>query len=381
MSDSALCWVALNLRCAGQPGLRRRIMSRAAPESDPSDILRTWAGPAGNRPDGARCEETEARTEIETARRGGIELITLADRRYPALLRTATDRPLLLYVRGEILPEDVLAIAIVGSRRATPQGIELAERIAADLAREGFVVVSGLARGIDAAAHRGALEAGGRTLAVLGSGLHRIYPAEHARLAEKIASHGALISELPLRAAPLKRHFPERNRLIAWLTWATVVVEGAADSGSLITADLAASEGRTVFAVPGPVGEPQSEGTNALLRQGALICRSAADILEDIAPQLVEASRGLRHGATGDDGDDENVSGASRRRPPFEGATPDQRLVLQAIPARRGIGIEALGLASGLDPGRLLATLLELEISGRIRQIPGRRFVAVGKPI
>jgi DNA processing protein len=356
-------------------------MSRAAPESDPSDILRTWAGLPGDRPDGAGLEEQEARTEIETARRGGIGLVTMADRRYPALLRAAVDRPLLLYVRGELLPEDVLAIAIVGSRRATPQGIELAERIAADLARHGFVVVSGLARGIDAAAHRGALEAGGRTLAVLGSGLQKIYPAEHGRLAEKVSAQGAVISELPLGAAPLKRHFPERNRLIAWLTWATIVVEGTADSGSLITADLAASEGRTVFAVPGPVGEPQSEGTNALLRQGALVCRSAADVIEDLAPQLVEASRGLRNGVAGNDSNNENVGRAARRRPPVEGATPDQRLVLQAIPARRGIGIEALGRASGLDPGRLLATLLELEISGRIRQIPGRRFVVAGEPI
>lgn len=374
MSDSALRWAALNLRCAGQTGLRRRIMSRTAPDSDPSDILRAGAGPPDER------FEAEARVEVEAARRAGIGLITPADRHYPALLRVTSDRPLLLYVRGALQPEDLLAIAIVGSRRATPQGILLAERLAADLATQGFVVVSGMARGIDAAAHRGALEAGGRTLAVLGSGLQRIYPPEHLRLADRIAAQGAVISELPLKAAPLKRHFPERNRLIAWLTWATIVVEGTANSGSLITADLAASEGRTVFAVPGPVGEPQAEGTNALLRQGALVCRSAADIIEDLAPQLVEASEGLKQGAGSGSGN-ENVSGPAGRRPLGKAATPDQRLVLQAIPARRGIGIEALGRASGLDPGRLLATLLELEISGRIRQLPGRRFVAIGDPI
>ncbi len=374
MSDSALRWAALNLRCAAQSGLRRRIMSRAAPDSDPSAILRAAAGPPDQR------LEAEARAEIEMARRDGIGLITPADRRYPALLRAASDRPLLLYVRGTLQPEDVLAIAIVGSRRATPQGILLAERIAADLAGQGFAVVSGLARGIDAAAHRGALEAGGRTLAVLGSGLRRIYPAEHLRLAERIAAQGAVISELPLLAPPLKRHFPERNRLIAWLTWATVVVEATADSGSLITADLAASEGRTVFAVPGPVGEPQAEGTNALLRQGALVCRSAADIVEDLAPQLVEASRGLRRG-TGNEKGNENVIGPPCRLPPGAAPTPEKRLVLQAIPVGRGIGIEALGRASGLDAGTLLATLLELEISGRIRQLPGRRFVAIGVPI
>jgi DNA processing protein len=371
MSDSALRWAALNLRCAAQPGLRRRILARAAPDGDPSAILETGEAP----PDGAL--EAEARGEVERARREGIELVTLVDRRYPALLRAAADRPLLLYVRGALLPEDVLAIAIVGSRRATPQGLERAREIAADLAREGFTVVSGLARGIDAAAHRGALDGGGRTLAVLGSGLGRIYPEEHRRLADRIAARGAVLSELPFPAPPLKRHFPERNRLIAWLSWATVVVEGTADSGSLITADLAASEGRTVFAVPGPVGEPQSEGTNELLRQGALVCRSAADILEDLAPQLVEASRGIRRVAGGPDGG----AGRPMKRGPGEPPTADQRLVLGAIPAGRGIGIEALERASGLDPGRLLATLLELEISGRIRQLPGRRFVVVGVPI
>jgi DNA processing protein len=270
----------------------------------------------------------------------------------------------------------VLAVAVVGSRRATPHGLRLASRIAAGLAMRGFVVVSGLARGIDAAAHRGALRAGGRTLAVLGSGLSRIYPAEHRGLAEQIAAQGAVVSELPLHSPPLKRHFPERNRLIAWLSWGTVVVEAAADSGSLITADLAASEGRAVFAVPGPVGEPQAEGTNGLLRQGAAVCRDANDILDDLAPQLVDAAR--RIGRV--DGH-EKVIGPPRRPPAGEPLTQDQRLVLQAIPASRGIGIEPLGRACGLDPGSLLATLLELELRGMIRQLPGRRFMAVGAPI
>jgi len=180
----------------------------------------------------------------------------------------------------------VLAIAIVGSRRATPHGIDVARRLASGLAAAGFTVVSGLARGIDAASHRGALESGGRTLAFLGSGLDRIYPAEHLKLAEEIAGRGAVLSEFSFGTPPYRSHFPARNRAIAWIAWATIVVEAARDSGSLITAKLAADEGRSVYAVPGPVGERNAEGTNGLLRAGALICRGAGDVIEDLAPQV-----------------------------------------------------------------------------------------------
>src|SRR3989454_11043780 len=234
-----------------------------------------------------------ARDELDRARRQGAAVLTLEAARSPPLLRASADPPLLLYVGGELRPEDVLAVSIVGSRRATVPGLRVARRLGRDLAASGFTVVSGLARGIDAAGHAGALEAGGRTLAVLGSGLDRVYPVEHRRLAESIARSGAVLTEFPLGAAPLKRHFPERNRLIASLSWATVGVEAARDSGSLITADLAADEGRTVYAVPGPVDEANAEGTNGLLRSGALVCRGAGDVVEDLAPQIVDAARSL----------------------------------------------------------------------------------------
>ena len=311
--------------------------------------------------------------EMERARRGGAAVLTLEDASYPSLLRASSDPPPVLYVRGRLAPEDALAIAIVGSRRATPHGIDVARQLAGGLAAAGFTVVSGLARGIDAASHHGALESGGRTLAFLGSGLDRIYPAEHLKLAEEIAGHGAVLSEFPFGTPPLRSNFPARNRAIAWIAWATIVVEAARDSGSLITARLAADEGRAVYAVPGPVGEPNAEGTNGLLRAGAMICRGAGDVIEDLAPQIAEAAarivalRGPTRGA--------GVAGT----PAGPGLlTPEERRVLELLPRTRGIGIETLGEASGIAPGPLEAVLLGLELKGLARQLPGRRFTSSG---
>jgi len=214
------------------------------------------------------------------------------------------------------------------------------------------------------------------------------------RVIDMRIGRGAVLTEFPFGTPPLKRHFPERNRAIAWIAWATIVVEAARDSGSLITAGLAADEGRTVYAVPGPVGAPGAEGTNALLREGALVCRDASDVLEDLAPQLVEAARQIADargvadagvpGAarTAEDGRrDGAAGGAAAANDPSShaaGLTPDERQALRHLPARGGIGIEALGRACGLPPGRLLAALLELELRGLVRQLPGRRFMSSG---
>ncbi|MGH9750643.1 MAG: DNA-processing protein DprA, partial [Candidatus Polarisedimenticolia bacterium] len=317
----------------------------------------------------------DAAREVERARRLGVSFLTLEDDGYPALLRVSADPPPFLYVLGALEPRDVLAVAVVGSRRATPHGLEVAAGIAGGLAAAGFTVVSGLARGIDASGHRGALGAGGRTLAVLGSGIDRIYPVEHRRLAGAIAARGAILSEWPLGTAPLKHHFPARNRVIACLAWSTVVVEGRHDSGSLITASLALDEGRTVHAVPGPVGAPNAEGPNALLREGALPCRSAEDVIEDLGPQIAGAAREAAPAeAAGTDagGPVPGGSPAGERGAPLP---PDQRRVLAAMPAAVGVGIERLGAASGLPPGALLAALLELELRGIVRRIPGPRYV------
>ena len=366
MTHPALLWAALNRRFAENPGMRQRLFARGG-GGDAGDLSSAVEVLASGLPSGW---EENAREELDRARRLGAAVLTCEDESYPPLLRASSDPPLVLYVWGDMRPEDVLAVAVVGSRRATPLGLEVAGDLGRGLAASGFTVVSGLARGIDAASHRGALDGGGRTIAVLGSGLDRIYPVEHRALAESIAKQGAVVTEFPFGTAPLRRHFPERNRVIASLSWATVVVEAAKGSGSLITADLAADEGRAVCAVPGSVDEPNAEGTNALLRAGAILCRGAADVLEDLAPQIVEAAG--------------SIAAARSPQPPLPGLPAaaqagllaDERRVLEKVPKTRGIGIEKLGEACGMAPGALLATLLELELRGLVRQLPGRRFLS-----
>ncbi len=377
MQGSALRWAAWNLRVAGRPADRRRL--RAVAER-------------GDRAEPASAWHEAAAAEMDRARRIGATVLTPDDAAYPEILRVAPDPPFVLYTLGNLQAEDALAVAVVGARRVTPQGAAMARAIAHDLAASGFTVVSGLARGVDAAAHCGALDAGGRTIAVLGSGIDRIYPEEHRELAEAISRRGAVVSEFPIGTGPLPRHFPERNRIIASLAWATVVVEAAEGSGSLITADLALEAGRLVFAVPGPVGDPNADGTNALLRDGALICRSARDVIEDLAPQIVEAASllagrvvgagatGHDQGAAGHDQDDRRPGdprggAAAAGRPTAEGLTPEARRVLDLLPATRGVDVDRLADRSGLPAGRLAAALLDLELRGLVRSLPGGRYL------
>lgn len=317
-----------------------------------------------------------SRDTDERARRRGVVALTPRDPGYPPLLSGTANPPRVLYVRGRIAPEDRLAIAVVGARRATPAGLDLAERIGRDLARRGFTVVSGLARGIDAAAHRGALDGGGRTIAVLGSGLDRVYPPEHEGLARSIAERGALLSEKPFGTAPLAGHFPERNRIIAGMSWATVVVEAARDSGSLITANLALEEGRLVFAVPGGVGEPNAEGTNALLRSGAHCCRGAGDILEDLGPQLLDTAAAVGQARDSGPSEMQRESDPEVARGTIGGDAENdaERKVLASLPRTRGRDLESLGRATGLAPAVLQATLLGLELREIVRSTPGPRY-------
>jgi DNA protecting protein DprA len=212
--------------------------------------------------------------------------VEISDVRYPALLRNITDPPPILYVDGELEPVDVQAVAIVGSRHATFYGIRIARTLAEELSRLGFTIVSGMARGIDRVAHEGALAAGGRTLAVLGCGLDVAYPTEHTQLRAQVAEAGALLTEFPLGSPPLAAHFPRRNRILSGLSLGVVVVEAAEGSGSLITAKLAAEQGREVFAVPGPIDAPTSRGTHGLLKQGAKLTETVDDILDELLPQL-----------------------------------------------------------------------------------------------
>src|SRR5207237_1481541 len=216
------------------------------------------------------------------------------DPRYPALLGAIPSAPA-LFVRGELHTDDALAVAIVGSRRATPYGIAAAERLAAELAARGVTIVSGLARGIDTAAHRGALAAGGRTIAVLGSGIQRLYPPENRPLAEEIIGRGAVVSQFAPDAEPLNYHFPARNRTLAGLALGVVVVEAAERSGALITAGLAGELGRDVFAVPGRITSPASRGANGLLKDGAKLVGHWSDIIAELS----EPWRSMVDGAAG----------------------------------------------------------------------------------
>lgn len=293
----------------------------------------------------------------------GDRVLRLGEEDYPALLAPVPDAPLELHLRGALGSRG--ALAIVGSRRPTPYGRRMARKLAGSCARLGIVVVSGLARGIDTEAHQAALAAGGLTWAVLGSGLDRIYPAENEGLAAAIVrGGGALLSELPSDAEPKGFHFPRRNRIISGLSWGTVVVEGGAKSGALITAKDALSQGREVFAVPGPADSPMSEGPLDLIRSGAVMARSLDDVLAELPELVQDANRG-------------NKEFLSYNVPPLPGdgagpGTEEGRIM--ALLAGGSLSLEELSEETGWPTPRLLRSLTELESRGRILSAPGQRY-------
>jgi len=307
----------------------------------------------------AACQDEHAlRQELALARTHQVELVTLEDTGYPAALKTIADPPLALYIRGRLLAEDAIAIALVGSRHASFYGAQTAERLSYELALRGVTVVSGLARGIDGAAHRGALKATGRTIAVLGSGLANMYPPEHESLATSISEHGAVLSEYPMEASPLPHHFPRRNRIISGLSLGVVVVEAAARSGALITADCALEQGREVFAVPGQITTATSQGTHHLLKQGARLVTSVDDILEELrlvptrAPEEPHEPAGPR------------IVLPEREQQVFACVEADAPTYIDAIAAR-----------SGVDTADVSALLLQLELKQLVQQLPGKQFI------
>ena len=280
------------------------------------------------------------------------------DERYPALLG-AIGSPPRLQVRGSLQASDSLAIAVVGSRHATAYGLEVAETLAAELAARGVTIVSGLARGIDTAAHRGALGAGGRTLAVLGNGIDIVYPPENRDLTAAIERQGAVISQFPKGTAPLAYNFPARNRTIAGLVLGVVVVEASERSGALITASLAADLGREVFAVPGRVSSPVSRGPHGLLRDGAILVRDWADVVQELPEPWRRAVQAPVDGSE---------AGTM---------TGTEAAVLAALKPDEPLHIEELTALVALTPGRLASALVTLELQGRARQLEGQRWVAV----
>jgi DNA processing protein len=303
--------------------------------------------------------EIDVDREILLCRQHGIDILLEADPRYPAALRQIPDPPGVLFRRGDHVAIDQLAIAIVGTRHATRYGLRQAERLASGLARAGLTIVSGLARGIDAAAHRAALAARGRTLAVLGSGLLNVYPPEHAELAADIARQGAVYSELPPLQQPMSGTFPQRNRLISGLSLGVLVVEAAERSGAIISASHAAEQGRDVFAVPGPADCRTSRGCHQLIRDGAKLVESVEDVLEELGPLFAPFRR--------DDGQ-------MLRHPAELQLDPQERQVLDAI-GTEATDLDRIVRATELPVQRVLATVSVLEIRHLIRRVGGNSVI------
>jgi DNA processing protein len=338
--------------------LRDRLAVLKEEETYPRALRRIGVSPGG-------ALEEKAKAALARMAERGYRLLVLGESDYPPLLAAIPDPPIALSVRGEILREDALGLSIVGSRRATPYGRDTARRLSKDLASFGLTIVSGLARGIDAAGHEGALEGSGRTLAVLGSGLEQLYPPEHRKLADRIAERGAVLSEFDLDEPPQARNFPRRNRIITGLTLGTLVVEAAAKSGSLISARLALDQNREVFAVPGPVGSPGSEGVHALLRDGARLVTRAEDVLEELRDEVREA---LRHRATG------RRDETARAPAAFDA---EERALLALLLSRHdALDLDLILDELSLPVDRALAALARLEMTGRVTRLPGGLYHA-----
>ncbi|NPV92063.1 MAG: DNA-protecting protein DprA [Firmicutes bacterium] len=297
--------------------------------------------------------------ELETVLRRGMRVLIFTDPEYPQLLKQIHDPPPVLFVKGSLRPEDSRAIAVVGSRNATPFGRSAAGELAAGLALAGVCVVSGLARGIDTAAHQGALKAGGRTIAVLGNGLDTVYPPENRTLFRKIEEAGAVISEYPPGSRPDPRHFPARNRIISGLSRGVVVVESAEGGGALITADFALEQGRDVFAVPGPASSQYSVGTNRLIEEGARPVRDVQGILDEY---------GWPPGDAGPAG----KKGRSKQSGP--GLNELQKRIVKTL-SLEPRNIESVKELTGIGPAQLAAQLMLLEINGVVIKLPGGQYI------
>jgi DNA processing protein len=298
-------------------------------------------------------ERLDLDAEVEKLARAQVQVLTWDDDAYPPNLRQIFNAPPVLHVRGSLETRDEWAVAVVGTRRASVYGKEAARMIATGLARAGVTVVSGLARGIDTVAHRAALEAGGRTLAVLGSGLDIIYPYENKQLAAQIIERGALLSEYPLGTRPEGRNFPPRNRIISGLTLGTVVVEAGRSSGALITADFAAEQGRDVFSVPGSIFARGSQGTNNLIQQGAKVVCDISDVLEELNLTMISHQAQAR------------------------AILPDNETeaALLAHLSAEPIHVDALGREVDMPIAEVTSTLALMELKGQVRQVGGMNYV------
>jgi DNA processing protein len=353
--------VRLSLVSGVGPILRKALIDRfgsatAALDAAMSDLRGVQGiGPKLAQAVAAARNEIDPEREIAICREKGVSIVTENDATYPRALSEIPDPPGILFVRGEIRPQDAIAVAIVGSRHATSYGKSIAEQLASSLARAGVTIVSGLARGIDAAAHRGALEAGGRTIGVLGSGVLNIYPPEHAELALDVIKSGAIVSETPPQSPPLAGAFPQRNRIITGMSLGVIVVEASDRSGALISARHAMEQNREVFAVPGRVDSRMSRGCHRLLRDGAKLVETADDVLEELGPLVSPAL---------------SADGQQVHHPAELMLNELEQQVLAAI-GSDPTQVDQVVTSSGLPVSQVLSTLSVLEMRRLVRRISG----------
>jgi len=358
-NDPALYWIGLSsIPGVGRVTFRKLAQHFGSPEralSASSQDLKTISGLS----DKVINEITSfswreyAEQELAKARDAGIAIIIAEDAAYPTALKNTPDPPLFLYVKGDLQQGD--GIAIVGTRKPTHYGLTVTRRISSELASAGLTIVSGLARGIDTQAHRGALAAKGRTIAVLGCGIDVAYPPENKGLMEDISRSGAVVTENPFGTQPESGYFPARNRIISGLSRGTVIIEAAEDSGSLITAKYALEQGRKLFAVPGNIGLVNSRGSNSLIKQGATLVESAQDILQNLKIQSADAQS----------------AGAARDLPSL---TKDEEPVFRQI-TNEPKHIDLLMKESNTTPARISGVLVTLELKGLVRQLPGKYYI------
>jgi DNA processing protein len=324
------------------------------------------------------CTFDDAVTQQEKMAQAGAVLIALGDPRYPGALREIFDPPTVLFVRGRLELLQSLMLAVVGTRRATPYGLAAAERLSADLSHAGLTIVSGMARGIDTAAHRGALAAGGGTVAVLGCGVDIVYPIENKKLAAELAVKGTIVSEFPMGSVAFPQNFPIRNRIISGMSLGVMVVEGAQYSGSAITAKLAMDQGREVFAVPGNITSKLSWGPNLLIKQGARLVQDWNDVVTELPPEsrrhLIEQGRQriLREGGATAEPSQASLLGQDSEM----GKTARRALEILRVDASVHLD-DLLEKIEDTTPSELIAALFELEMLGLVKQLPGKNFVKV----
>lgn len=363
LSDKRYPWVVLHLIPGlGNIAFKNLLSTFGTPErvlqAGMSDLLTV----SGIREEVARrivdraCEK-DPKKLLKTIDLMGARILSYHDPDYPALLKDIHDPPMILYLKGKAIPSKKIRVAIVGSRNPTPYGMKAAEEIARGIAMRGFGVVSGMARGIDTVAHKGCLAGGGFTVAVLGTGIDRVYPASNRRLYEHISQHGALLSEFPPGTPPEPRNFPIRNRIISGLSRGVVVAEATMKSGSLITASLALDQGREVFAVPGSINSFKSAGSHFLIKQGAALVENADDVLEGLG---LNFSGSLK-----------TVASKEQILPPMNEAEKNVFDAIGDYPTH----IDQIAREAKLDQAQVSGILIRLELKGIIRQLPGKMFV------